>query len=84
MIELLKPIRIRRLSPWKILIKNIITTLLADDDSALKELFRAQVEDAEPALDLPDVRIRLTQCFKNQASSYAEKDPFLHKIIDTP
>ena len=27
-------------------IKNIITALLADDDSALKELFRAQVEDA--------------------------------------
>ena len=26
-------------------IKNIITALLADDDSALKELFRAQVED---------------------------------------
>ena len=47
MIELLKPIRIRRLSPWKIdSIKNIITALLADDDSALKELFRAQVEDA--------------------------------------
>ena len=27
-------------------IKNIITALLADDDSALKELFLAQVEDA--------------------------------------
>ena len=27
-------------------IKNIITALLADDDSALKELFRAQFEDA--------------------------------------
>ena len=26
-------------------IKNIITALLADDDSALKELFRARVED---------------------------------------
>lgn len=26
-------------------IKNVITALLADDDSALKELFRAQVED---------------------------------------
>ena len=41
-------------------------------------------EYAEPALDLPAVRTRLTQCFKNQASSYAEEDPFLHKIIDTP
>ena len=65
-------------------IKNIITALLADDDSTLKELFRAQVEDAEPALDLPAVRTRLTQCFRNQASSYAEEDPFLYKIIDTP
>ena len=27
-------------------IKNIVTALLADDDSALKELFRAQVKDA--------------------------------------
>ena len=27
-------------------IKNIIAALLADDDSALKELFQAQVEDA--------------------------------------
>ena len=26
----------------------------------------------------------MTQCFRNQASSYAEEDPFLHKIIDTP
>ncbi len=155
-------------------IKNIITALLADDDSALKELFRAQVEDtvnqflqnemtavlgyepyartgrdgqrnyrngyynrafdstlgnltvktprnrmglfknalfepyarhtstleetiimmyskgittreiAEPALDLPAAKTRLTQCFRKQASSYAGEDPFLHKIIDTP
>lgn len=27
-------------------IKNIITVLLADDDSTLKDLFRAQVKDA--------------------------------------
>lgn len=27
-------------------IKNIVTALLTDDDSALKELFRAQVKDA--------------------------------------
>ena len=40
-------------------------------------------EYAEPAPDLPAVRTRLTQCFRKQASSYAEEDPFLHKIIDT-
>lgn len=47
-------------------------------------MIRICPEYAGPALDLPTVKTRLTQCFKNQTSSYAQEDPFLHKIIDTP
>ena len=46
MIEIAKTNQNTEAFPMEDSIKNIITALLADDDSALKELFRAQVEDA--------------------------------------